>query len=164
MYRRTPGTVSSRGGSGQSGLNTISGEIESPEEMVERLPSRRFTHFGSVTFERREPEGFDATDSLPSSIPTFVSRTNPLLQLSALDGERERTSIDLDECVDFNSGRRVKLSNFPKDNYWFRSQKDREDSVMETRAETIYDDREEAERRPSTTRVVFAQTDEASFS
>ncbi|MPC32808.1 hypothetical protein E2C01_026138 [Portunus trituberculatus] len=133
--------------------------MESPEEMVERLPSRRFTHFGSVTFERREPEGFDASDGLPSST---VSRTNPLVRLSSLEGER--ASVDLEECVDFNSMRRVKLSSFPKDHYWFRSQKDREDSVMETRAETIYDDREEDERRPSTTRVVFAQTDEASFS
>ena len=159
MYRRTPGTLSSRGGSGRSKTPTISGGIESPEEMVERLPSRRFTHFGSVTFERREPEGFDASDGLPSSI---VSRTNPLMRLSSL--ERERDSVDLEECVDFNSMRRVKLSSFPKDHYWFRSQKDREESVMETRAETIYDDREEDERRPSTTRVVFAQTDEASFS
>lgn len=131
---------------------------------MERLPTHRFTHFGSMRFERREPDGFDATDDLPSSIPTFVSRTNPLLQLSSLAGERAR------DGPDFSTERRVKLSNFPKDSYWFRSQKDREDSIMETRAETIYDDREddsdgdEAERRTSEIRVVFARTNEASFS
>lgn len=137
---------------------------------MERLPSHRFTHFGSMRFQRREPDGFDATDDLPSSIPTFVSRTNPLLQLSSLAGER--ASADLRDGPDFSSERRVKLSNFPKDHYWFRSQKDREDSVMETRAETIYDDRDqesdgddaERERRTSEIRVVFARANEASFS
>lgn len=77
---------------------------------------------------------------------------------------------------------KVKISSFPKDSYWFRSQKDKEDTFMETRAETICtqngrreDEEEDSDSLPpsrrvsrgstttTTTRVVFVGEDETSF-
>ncbi|KAK3850626.1 hypothetical protein Pcinc_042677 [Petrolisthes cinctipes] len=90
-----------------------------------------------------------------------------------------------------HQGKKVQISSFPKDSYWFRSQKDREDTFMETRAETICtqngkkddDDQDDnvvvdvvdvdsdsslppcrrVSRGGSTNRVVFVGEDETSF-
>ncbi|KAK8744331.1 hypothetical protein OTU49_000750 [Cherax quadricarinatus] len=131
--------------------------------MIERPASTRFTHFGSVRFQRRDPDGFDAADSLPSSIPTFVSRSNPLMRLASLVEERA-SSPQHDDHSDSVSGRKVKLSNFPKDSSWFRSQKDRKDSFMEASAETIFDDGSPGGRTPGSRSVFYDKDDDASSS
>lgn len=168
------------------------------------------THFGAgQRFERREPEGFESL--APPSIPSVISRINPLLRLASLGREEEpqradaverpaahrrldrpplrraastEREADLPEEPEDSAGdegdeggraglersasdaeRKIKVSNFPQDSYWFRSQKDREDSIIETRAETIYDDRS-LDRRPRrhSSRVFHVNEDDASYS
>lgn len=167
------------------------------------------THFGAgQRFERREPEGFESLS--PPSIPSVISRINPLLRLASLGREEEPQRADAversasqrrldrpplrraastereadlpeepedsprDEGAGGHAGlersasdaeRKIKVSNFPQDSYWFRSQKDREDSVIETRAETIYDDRSlDRRHRRASSRAFHVNEDDASYS
>lgn len=83
------------------------------------------------------------------------------MRLSSLGEERLSPQHDHPDSI---SERKVKLSNFPKDHYWFRSQKDREDSVMETAPETIYDDGSEPDPRDGSSRTHYVQDDDASSS
>lgn len=182
---------------------------------MERPSPDRFIHFGSVgqKMRRRDPEVYEATETLPSTIPTYISRINPLVAMPSIR-EKQSTSQD-EELSNSNSNskfqvpsipkahyffksqishddsgvgttsskqqqqqqqqdkettikdRKVKVSSFPKDHSWFRSQTDRDDTVMETRAETIYDNRSElskADGSNSINSVFCMQEDDASYS
>lgn len=145
------------------------------EEIMERPIPDRFIYFGTVEhkFRRREPEGFEATETLPSNIPTHVTRINPLMNMSSLmeapsnsqeedlpvstSTSKVKVSRRLSDHVDSapetlspkNNDKvadlehKMKLSSFSKDHYWFKSQTEREDSFMEATAETIYHERSE---------------------
>lgn len=182
------------------------------------LGSPVVTHFGvGQRFERRDPEGFESLS--PPTIPSVISRINPLLRLASLGREDEPQRADsfrrpdrpplrraasvereadlpeeAEECEDSprdegeggggrgafaghpggededeDAERKIKVSNFPQDSYWFRSQKDREDSIIETRAETIYDDRSldrslDRRHRRNSSRVFHVNDDDASYS
>lgn len=93
------------------------------------------------TMERSDPEGFDPLSS--SHLPGTVSRINPLMRMSSIEIDRcfnydEDVSLSRSNSINSNqSMRKTKLSEFPKNHYWFKSQKEREEDVFETRAETI---------------------------
>ncbi|KAK7073759.1 hypothetical protein SK128_008393, partial [Halocaridina rubra] len=165
VYRRTAGTLNEPPSFPTISENPRTSINEPPLEAEIRPVGQRFTHFGIRCLERREPEGFEASESLPPSISTTVSRINPLLTL-APPNEEDETRAQEQESPEIDVKRKVKLSNFSKAHYWFRSQNEREESVIETKAETIseYNDDNASDSLPGTVRSYYMPDDDASFS
>ena len=119
------------------GINGRAFNLSGGPDLHDISKDTNVTHFKKL--ERKDPEGFDPLEGLqPSSVPGIITRTNPLLiHMSQADIDQLEDSLDgsmrsLDDKLD--------VAEMNRKSFWFKTQQDRDDSIIEARAEVFQDD------------------------
>lgn len=110
-----------------------------------------------ASFDPSMIKGFDT-----GSVPSVISRVNPLLKLSQAELDTFSHSVSSSSLEDGSetSFHKIDVIDMDKKGYWFKNQRDRDDSIIETRAEVFCDDFSEG----TSSRVLRVEEPRTSFS